>query len=123
MKVLVLMGSPRKQGNTAALLQPFCAELESAGAEVETVWLYDKDIRPCVACRTCQKDWTVFGCAQQDDVQEIFDKVLGSDMSEVPQLRLPEKDTYVQDTRDGQAMLYDTNWDVNAAAIYSFIYE
>ena len=80
MRVCILMGSPRKQGNTAALLQPFCAELESAGAEVETVWLYDKDIRPCVACRTCQKDWSVFGCAQQDDVQEIFDKVLACDL-------------------------------------------
>lgn len=53
----------------------------------------------------------------------VATKVLGSDMSEVPQLRLPEKDTYVQDTREGQAMLYDTNWDANAAAIYSFIYE
>lgn len=53
----------------------------------------------------------------------VATKVLGSDMSEVPQLRLPEKDTYVQETRDGQAMLYDTNWDANAAAIYSFIYE
>ena len=53
----------------------------------------------------------------------VATKVLGSDMSEVPQLRLPEKDTYVQDTREGQAMLYDTNWDTNAAAIYSFIYE
>lgn len=37
MKVLILMGSPRKQGNTAALLRPFCEELESRGAEVETV--------------------------------------------------------------------------------------
>ena len=53
----------------------------------------------------------------------VATKVLGSDMSEVPQLRLPEKDTYVQDTRDGQSMLYDTNWELNAAAIYSFIYE
>ena len=58
-----------------------------------------------------------------NDAITVATKVLGSDMSEVPQLRLPEKDTYVQDTRDGQAMLYDTNWDANAAAIYSFIYE
>ena len=80
MKVLVLMGSPRKQGNTAALLRPFCGELENGGAEMETVWLYDRDIRPCVTCQACQKDWTVFGCAQQDDVQEIFDKVLACDL-------------------------------------------
>lgn len=80
MKALVLMGSPRKNGNTAALLAPFCEELGKAGAEVETVWLYDRDIRPCVACRTCQKDWTVFGCVQQDDVQAIFSQVLSCDL-------------------------------------------
>ena len=79
MKVLVLMGSPRKGGNTAALLAPFCEELRSAGTETETVWLYDRDIRPCLACRRCQEDWTAFGCGQQDDVQELFDKVLESD--------------------------------------------
>ena len=80
MKALVLMGSPRKNGNTAALLKPFCEELENGGAEVETVWLYDRDIRPCVACRSCQRDWSVFGYSQQDDVQEIFDKVLTCDL-------------------------------------------
>ena len=45
MKVLVLMGSPRKQGNTSALLQPFSAALERAGPQGETVWVYDKNIR------------------------------------------------------------------------------
>ena len=62
MKVLALMGSPRKGGNTAALLAPFCEELCAGGAEVETVWLYERDIRPCLACRRCQEDWMVFGC-------------------------------------------------------------
>ena len=79
-KILILMGSPRKQGNTAALLRPFREELERLGAETETIWLYDQDILPCVACRTCQRDWTVFGCARRDDVQGIFDRVLGSDL-------------------------------------------
>ena len=53
MKAVILMGSPRKQGNTAALLTPFCEELEKHGVETETVWLYDKEIRPCVGCRAC----------------------------------------------------------------------
>lgn len=78
MKACVLMGSPRKNGNTAALLKPFCEELEAGGAEVETVWLYDKDIQPCVACRACQRDWTAFGCSRQDDGQALFDLVLDS---------------------------------------------
>lgn len=78
MRVCVLMGSPRRHGNTAALLEPFCEELRKGGAEVETVWLYGRDIRPCVACRSCQKDWAGFGCSQKDDVQAIFDLVLES---------------------------------------------
>jgi len=80
MKVLVLMGSPRKTGNTAALLKPFCEELAGGGAEVEIIRLYDRKIKPCVACRTCQKDWSIFGCPQTDDVQEIFGRVLENDL-------------------------------------------
>ena len=80
MNVLVLMGSPRKEGNTAALLQPFCEELTRGGAEVETVRLYDRSIKPCVACRACQQDWSGFGCSQTDDVQEIFHRILESDL-------------------------------------------
>ena len=80
MKIYILMGSPRKDGNTAALVNPFTDELKSAGHEVEMVWLYDNDIKPCLACRACQKDWKVFGCARQDDAQDIFDKILEADL-------------------------------------------
>lgn len=79
-RVLILMGSPRKAGNTAALLAPFCEALEQGGAETETVWLYDREIRPCRACRTCQRDWTVFGCPQRDGVQDLFDRVLAAEL-------------------------------------------
>ena len=80
MKVLVLMGSPRKQGNTAALLRPFSEELQRHGHETETVWLYDRDIRPCVACLKCQEDWNDFGCSQWDDVPQLFHKILDCDL-------------------------------------------
>lgn len=80
MKVCILMGSPRKEGNTAALAAPFVETLKSKGAEVTTFDVYDMDLRPCVACRTCQKDWTIFGCPQQDDMQQIFDAILEADL-------------------------------------------
>ena len=79
-RVLILMGSPRKAGNTAALLSAFREALEQGGAETETVWLYDREIRPCRACRICQRDWTVFGCPQRDDVQDLFDRVLAAEL-------------------------------------------
>ena len=47
---------------------------------MEIVCLYEKEIRPCIACRTCQKDWEGFGCVQEDDGNELFEKVLGCDL-------------------------------------------
>ncbi|MDR2174943.1 MAG: flavodoxin family protein [Synergistaceae bacterium] len=79
MKFCVLTGSPRKNGNTAALLRPFAEELTRRRAAVETVDLYGKKIAPCTACRACQSDRTVFGCAQRDDVQDLSDKILACD--------------------------------------------
>lgn len=75
MNVTILMGSPRKNGNTAALLRPFQEELEAAGCEVRSFQLYDMDLRGCTACRRCQAAWDEFHCAIQDDCQTIFDAV------------------------------------------------
>lgn len=80
MKICILMGSPRKNGNTASVIPHLMATLSMGGAEVEYIWLQDKKIEPCIACRSCQKDHSVFGCIHKDDMQEIFDKVLESDL-------------------------------------------
>ncbi len=80
MKTCILMGSPRKEGNTAALMNIFIGEFERFKQDVEVIWLYDKEIQPCLACRACQKDWTVFGCARKDDVQAIADQILDADL-------------------------------------------
>lgn len=80
MKCCIIMGNLRKNGNTVKLLKPFIEELVKGGAEYELIWLYDKNIKPCVACRTCQADWSNFGCKYDDDMQDIFDRVLACDM-------------------------------------------
>lgn len=80
MKCCIVMGSPRKNGNTVKLLKPFVEELVKYGVEYELIWLYDKNIKPCVACRACQTDWSIFGCKYDDDMQDIFDRVLACDM-------------------------------------------
>lgn len=79
MRYCILMGSPRKNGNTAALLHPFMEELHSLGHETDLAYLYEKEISSCIACRVCQKDWTIFGCHFKDDVQDIFDRILQAD--------------------------------------------
>ena len=80
MRICILQGSPRKNGNTAALAEPFIRRLESAGHECRVLRLYDMELKPCLACRACQRDWTVFGCARQDDMQTVFDAVLACDL-------------------------------------------
>lgn len=80
MKYCILMGSPRKNGNTSQLLQPFLEELQLQNIPYKLIWLYDKRIEPCIACRRCQKDWTIFGCHYSDDAQEIFHQILDSDV-------------------------------------------
>lgn len=80
MRFLVLMGSPRKQGNTISLVEPLIQEIEKLGNEADIIWLHDKEIRGCIACRSCQEDWSQFGCIHRDDMQEIFDKILESDI-------------------------------------------
>ena len=74
------MGSPRKNGNTIKLTDSFVEAMKENGVECELIWLYDKDVRPCTACRVCQDKLTEFGCPQKDDMHEIFDKVLECDL-------------------------------------------
>ena len=68
MKTLVLMGSPRLQGNTAELCKPFMEELQSNGAQVRYVTLVDKKINPCKGCYSCQQVDGEYGCCQADEM-------------------------------------------------------
>ena len=60
MKLVLLMGSPRKNGNTAALTAPFLEECGRLGIETETFWLYDKTILPVWAARPARTGWTAW---------------------------------------------------------------
>jgi len=80
MKVCVLFSSPRPEGNTIKLLEPVAEELECAGHECRAFSLYKMDLKPCIACCSCQEDWSLFGCVHRDDMQEIFDAVLWCDL-------------------------------------------
>jgi len=52
-KVLAINGSPRKDGNTAILIQTILAELEKEGIETETIQIGGKKIHGCMACMKC----------------------------------------------------------------------
>ena len=74
-QVLVILGSPRRMGNSAALAARISRGAESAGAEVENLFLQDLEISPCRGCDTCQQHDSK-GCAIKDDMQEIYPKLI-----------------------------------------------
>ena len=74
-QVLVILGSPRRTGNSSTLAARISRGAKSAGAEVETVFLQDLEISPCRGCDTCQKHDSK-GCATEDDMQEIYPKLI-----------------------------------------------
>lgn len=79
MKVLILMGSPRKQSNTAELCRPFISELEANGADVRYVTLADKEIKPCLGCYACQNVQDSYGCVQKDYMYNIVEDICWAD--------------------------------------------
>jgi multimeric flavodoxin WrbA len=76
--VLVILGSPRRKGNSATLAAQISRGAESAGAEVETLFLHGLKISPCRGCDTCQKQDTK-GCAIKDHMQAIYPKLIEAD--------------------------------------------
>ena len=55
MKVLMINGSPRKNGNTSIALGEMERIFQEEGIQVETVQLGAQDIRGCIACLSCKK--------------------------------------------------------------------
>jgi multimeric flavodoxin WrbA len=77
-RVLVILGSPRKKGNSSTLAARISRGAKSAGAEVETVFLQHLKISPCRGCNTCQKRNSE-GCAIKDDMQKLYPRLIEAD--------------------------------------------
>lgn len=77
MQVLGIVGSPRLGGNTDSLVDEVLAGAEEAGASTEKVILNKLDIKPCQACNSCYKTGQ---CAQKDDMADLLDKMIQSDL-------------------------------------------
>ena len=60
MKVLLINGSPRKEGNTFVALTEFAQQLEKNGIQSELVWIGTKPVRGCIACNSCHDNRCVF---------------------------------------------------------------
>lgn len=67
MKVLLINGSPRKNGNTFTALSEIAKTLQEDGIDSEIVWIGNKPVRGCIACGTC-KTKSDGKCVFDDDV-------------------------------------------------------
>ena len=67
MKVLLINGSPRKEGNTSIALKEVAQQLSKEGIDSEIVWIGNKPIRGCIACGQC-KEQGLEKCVFDDDV-------------------------------------------------------
>lgn len=71
-KVLAVVGSPRKGGNTEILVSRIAEGAASAGATVETIRLGDLHIRQCDGCHAC---WRGRPCSKDDDMRALYEKI------------------------------------------------
>ena len=71
MNILVLNGSPRTNGNTAAMVNAFVEGASENGNTITVVDVCKKKIAGCLACEYCHTKGSG-KCIQQDDMQEIY---------------------------------------------------
>lgn len=71
LKVLMINGSPRKNGNTSLTLREMEQIFQENGVEVVTVQVGNKSVRGCVACKSCEQKGK---CVFDDVVNELAPK-------------------------------------------------
>ena len=76
-KIVVLAGSPRKNGNTDRLVEAFAKGAEKNNT-VEVISVSDHNVKPCIGCNSCfERDEN--RCFQDDDMTEIYEKLNEAD--------------------------------------------
>ena len=76
-KVIGIVGSPRRKGNTNAMVNAVLNGAKDAGADIEKIFLSDRKIELCTACDFCRKEGK---CVHNDDMDEILDSMKKSDV-------------------------------------------
>ncbi len=81
MKIIAINGSPRKNQNTATLLNKALEGAASNGAETEMIHLYDYNYKGCKSCFACKlKNGKSYGqCSINDEISPILKKIKDAD--------------------------------------------
>jgi len=72
MRVLGIVCSPRKGGNTEILVREALEAVREAGGETELILVADMNIAPCDGCGACDEDGT---CRIEDDMQTVYQQL------------------------------------------------
>ena len=75
-KILGVVGSPRKNGNTHILVSRILEGARSRGGRGDVLFLNDLDIKECNGCHSC---WEGKECSKNDDMNSIYPQIIESD--------------------------------------------
>ena len=76
-RVLGVVGSPRKRGNTHILVSRILEGAKAEGATTDILFLNDLRIRECDGCHAC---WKGKQCSKKDDMNEAYPRIIESDI-------------------------------------------
>jgi len=81
MKVIGINGSPRKNWNSAVVLNEALKGAESEGAQTEKIDLFDLKFSGCLSCFSCKRlgGKSFARCALKDDLTDVLEKILAAD--------------------------------------------
>lgn len=77
MKIIGFIASPRKEGNTAWVVNKILEGAKDAGAETQPWYFSDLDIKPCSGCLGCKK--SNLTCIIDDDMQKLYEEIENAD--------------------------------------------
>jgi multimeric flavodoxin WrbA len=77
MKIIGFIASPRKEGNTAWIVNKILEGAKEQGAETQSWYFSDLDIKPCRSCYGCKQGDQ--GCIINDDMQKLYDAIERAD--------------------------------------------
>ena len=78
-KIAVLIGSPRKNGNTEILVNSFVEGVDKQKNSIELIAVTGYEIKGCIGCNACFRD-SMHRCIQKDDMQVIYEKLSDADV-------------------------------------------
>ena len=77
-KILILNGSPRKNGKTYALVKAFIEGAQESGNEIREDYITGMNVKGCLACEACARNGG--HCIQKDDMEKINEDFLWADV-------------------------------------------